>query len=389
MGVIGQALALVTSFIPVFSGHLEILPNLVTISAVSAILIPTTTLAAQVRLPILPSSSMLKNSRSVAISIGSSVSLMLVSGISLISWASEISTILFSMAATHTGHSTYIFMNAFLVRSGLIREIAILRFTYSFATLLFSIIAALVLPSTLGFSLAIGSGFLVAVVCTLTRVRRMTIVLVATKADSREESGNSVGSLLTVIGIQTMASIIHQAFALVTPLLGSFAIAWSLVLRIANGLETFGGVILGPIFDAEFISHRTSRDLERLIQVVRKAISLGAILGLIAAVSVPILDFFGLLALVQHGSDSRLLVIVAMSLFAFGHVAVAPIGRILYFLNRNRLKFWVECVRAIFVTSAIFAVADEAKLVFLSIGSITAASLTLLWISVYAGRIRS
>jgi hypothetical protein len=388
MGVIGQALAFVTLFIPAFTGHLEILPNLVIISAVSAILIPTTTLAAQVRLPILPSRSMLKNSRNVVISIGSTVSLLLVSAICLISWSMEISTILFSMAVTHLGHSAYIFMNALLVRSGLIREIAILRFSYSFVTLLFTLIATLVLPSTLGFSLAIGSGFLVGMVFTLIRVRRTMRRLIVTNADCRDESANSIGSLLQVIVIQTMASIIHQAFALVTPLLGNFAIAWSLVLRFVNGLETFGGVILGPILDAEFISHRTSGDLERVVQIIRKTISLGTILGLVAAVSVPIFDFLRLLALVQHSSDSRLLVMLTMSLFAFGHVAVAPIGRIVYFLNGNKLKFWSECVRAIFVISAVFAGVAEAKLVFLSIGSIAAASLTLLWVSVYAGRIK-
>jgi hypothetical protein len=382
-GYLGQALALLSLFMPALAGHEDLLPNLVFVSGISAILIPTTTLAAQVRLPLVASDEVRRNAGRVITTISITVVGLASFGVWSMQISAEVSELSFSLAIMHLGHSAYIFLNALLVRLNLGSEIALMRFFYSLSTVTLSIVVTFLIPTTLGFCLATGLGFLSGALVTIFRIRIMKLPFALPVGPNTHPKSEKVRKLIAVIIVQTGSSVTHQAFAIVTPFLGPYSVPWSVALRIANGLETLGGVIVGPLIDAEFVAHVARQELQKLRNVVQKAATLGTTLGMLGSLIVGILMATGEFGFERIWMQNPVLSVIAIACFVFGHVAIAPSGRIIYFLERHKLKVSLEASRFLFILLALATDNFEMRLVFLATGSMISGLATQIWLHYY------
>lgn len=372
-GLLAQALSLASTFLPVFFQRSDALVVLVTSTAIATIVTPVMSLAAQVRIPSARTalSALMQTRASFATSAVFGV-LVLVSawaigdgmGVTQSGYTAAV------IAALCVSQSIFTIGYSILVRDGTYRNMMLARLAYAGTT--FALTFWIVLEDGDGLALCIAAaggyatGFLVAQLLRrrLPRpVKRQVPLRFFLHHLWRAFSGSLALTLSMTIG-----ALAGQIGALVTPLLGSIAGAWALLIRVMSGFQTLGVVVIGSSIDARIASAARSRDDTALARAIRVANLVGAAVGTVGV----LVSFVAVV-----GAEDAILrdpmflsLVFALIGFVGSSIVLAPIGRILGLVGRPVLRLAWDSLRCAALAPALLIAEPASIMTVLALGGL-------------------
>lgn len=353
-GLLSQALTLVATFLPVVWGVGDALVILVVSTAVSTVLTPFATLAAQYRLPISDSAGQLSMRTLVsalfALGTAAVVGMAIWLGGSVVNiddasgWALAIGLLTLTQCA-------FTIVVALLIRVNSYPALMHSRLAYGFGTFGFTVAALLLGGGGLHLVAAVAGGYLVGSLTGFALIlRRARKHAMGRPALALRGGGRYAWESRTLAVSGAIGALAGQIGAIATPLLGPLSVPWAAVVRTTSGFQTVGVVVVGSAIDSEFARAIRNREHRAALTVVRRANMLGLALAVPAAAAAVAAGAFT----TSTAFEPLWIIAIAIVAYAGANTALAPIGRLLGLAGSPRLRLLWDVARCVGFGASLF-----------------------------------
>lgn len=354
-GLVAQGFTLLASLLPVMFGRVDTLVTIVTLSAVSAILLAGASLAANQLIPVEV------DTRATLERIGASTYWVLAAGVVIALAASGIAQLTTgdwvngaSLGLLTASNAAFIVVLAVLVWRKDFRGVMTTRLVYGVGAATLTLMACVADAPAAAYLCALALAYVFAVAAVVRRhLRLWSAGLSAIRLARPDRRIEIVTRSTALVGALTTSAAASQAGALATPLLGPLSGAWAIVVRIMGGFQTLGAQIIGVSIDIRLASAVRSRDRQRTGRIVWTSSLLALCTGLTGGVIAVLCA--GLLVDVPPPS---ILFDVGAACFAAGQIALSPIGRSLGFIGPHWVRLIWEIVRLAATVAALICFKD-------------------------------
>ncbi|HEV7624581.1 MAG TPA: hypothetical protein VGO26_10610 [Amnibacterium sp.] len=278
--LVAQMLTLAALVVPVGFGLTSALPTVVLAAAIASILGYPATLGAVVRVPPIGSGAAGR-----AVLRRSLAALLLTTGAvtagALVADArtAALADVLLQVAMVLLGQGLFFLAQARSIAALDFASVARVRLLYGAGSVVLTVAACAVFRSALALSAASALAMTVAALWGLAARLPVSADGAADGAAPPERLGRSLREGLAVGCSLGFGNVATQAPALVLPLLGPLAPAWSLITRLGNGFLTVGGNIVGPAVAIRFSRALQRTDAAELRSAFGLAVRLSLALG--------------------------------------------------------------------------------------------------------------
>ncbi|MCU1473162.1 hypothetical protein [Amnibacterium sp.] len=358
--LVAQLLTLAALIVPVGFGLTSALPTVVLAAAIASILGYPATLGAVVRVPPMGSGA------AGRVVLRRSVAALLVTtgavtagGLLAFSRTAALADLLLQVAMVLLGQGLFFLAQARSIAALDFASVARVRLLYGVGSVVLTVVACVVLRSPIALSAAAALAMTVAALCGLAaRLPASTEVATAVP----ERLGRTLRDGLAVGCSLGFGNVATQAPALVLPMLGPLAPAWSLITRLGNGFLTVGGNIVGPAVAIRFSRALQRTDAADLRSAFGLAVRLSLALGAAAVVVLAGAATVEWRAVVAEPIGPWALAVGVVGFWGT-QVALAPIGNLLPMVPGGaRYRIAYDVTRVIVFLAPIAVVRDPALL---------------------------
>lgn len=371
-GAFAQALTLGSTLLPVLWGRGEQLVLLVTASAVATCLVPLLTLAAPHRLPsIAEPRAALRAASTASYIIAVGTILVLLGCLAVATWISGerdpwgIAVAIALLAGSQSAFTLVLAVQTWMLDAS---AVIMLRLIYGGTLFLATLAVTLSNGSGIAYCAAAALSYVLAAIAFL-MIRRDRIV--AAFRSLKNASLSEILAEMRSAGVLTLATSIGtiggQAGALATPLLGSAAVAWAVMIRIMSGFQAFGAQMLGATIDVKFASAIRRSDVDSARRTFARALAAGAVLSILFLVATAVSWWWT--GALDVGSADSALAALACAAVVFGgtSVAVAPAGRQLGLVGAPYLRLAWDSIRFVGGGASLVALSGSTLLFALAV----------------------
>lgn len=340
-GLLAQVLSMTSSFLPILFSRNEVLVYVIVVSAATSVLLQSTLLGAQVRVPLERS---YVRSREILV-YGLLATLLiatLLGSAGAIFWQvsqDEIAIALIGIALLLICQGAYLGAIALAVRDSAIPVLMTIRLIAASLTFVCTLLCVLLGLGAWAFIVSAAAGYVISGATGLIHLNSSRITATVSARLSMRRLGSSVRVAFPVMTTYTLSALSTQTASLVTAGLGPLAVAWATAVRVSSGFQTIGGQLLAPQFEAEIASQvrggRSSRTATRNTFVAGSVLTGLFFAGVVAALAWTDLE---------HVLLSPGFVVAGIGLLG-GSVFLAPSDRILVLLGKARRRLLWDSLR--------------------------------------------
>lgn len=345
-GFAAQGMTLGAALFPIVIGRDDVLVYMLTVTAPVTIVVHAVILGAQTRLPM--AELFLRRSR-----LASSLS-----GILLASAAVSVVFLCVAISSTDVGvikvvlgfflllpcQALYLLLLAFATAELEYSKLMWARLVYGAFSFLGTIIMGLVEAPPLAFLAVAALGYVLGVVpVTWKRVSATSLREIAVLSFGFHGFVNELIAARYVIAASLVSGLGSQIGALATPLVPSHLLgSWAAAVRVASGLQTVGGQILGPKLDIGIIAGIRNPGSGLIQRTWARGLGIGASLGVLCVLACGVAVAW----LERSFVDSWMALAVAVIGYSATSVFLAPIDRALTLLGGQRERLLWDLARA-------------------------------------------
>lgn len=280
-----QGLNFAAMLLPILLGRFEQVAFLVIVSAAGGIAAHTGTLAFGSVYPALR-----RSGRRRSISIGASVAGLLltvatfaIAAVVVGLFDRDIGRLLGWSAALCAANGMYIVATGLLIRDAAMGRFGVLRTVYACVNLVFTVVATFVWHDVVALAVAATAAFVVSAASSLDRARARALADGLRRFRRPRELGAYAREHAPATMSNLAAGIAYQSSALLTGLLGPFAGAWAVIIRITGGFATIGTQVVGPPLEMRFAAAVREGRFADARRTTSAALVWGLLLSLVTA----------------------------------------------------------------------------------------------------------